>query len=153
MDLEIPVLARNIPGNAAIIKHKETGLLFSNPQVRKPHGSLGSFSIQACVCLDAWLFPLSSFPQILLFGAVLLPPLHLQFRELVLGVSLAECLSELLRATCCTGVWRFHDWILQEMLWMCQISLQVITGIGTCIRQTVAHQKRMSLKFQMTHFL
>ncbi|XP_048178686.1 glycosyltransferase 1 domain-containing protein 1 isoform X1 [Corvus hawaiiensis] len=32
MDLEIPVLARNIPGNAAIIKHKETGLLFSNPQ-------------------------------------------------------------------------------------------------------------------------
>ncbi|NWX13073.1 GL1D1 protein, partial [Aegotheles bennettii] len=32
MDLEIPVLARNIPGNAAIIKHKETGLLFSDPQ-------------------------------------------------------------------------------------------------------------------------
>ncbi|XP_041890844.1 glycosyltransferase 1 domain-containing protein 1 isoform X2 [Corvus kubaryi] len=35
MDLEIPVLARNIPGNAAIIKHKETGLLFSNPQEHK----------------------------------------------------------------------------------------------------------------------
>ncbi|NWS51376.1 GL1D1 protein, partial [Chunga burmeisteri] len=32
MDLDTPVLARNIPGNAAIIKHKETGLLFSNPQ-------------------------------------------------------------------------------------------------------------------------
>ncbi|XP_066055875.1 glycosyltransferase 1 domain-containing protein 1 isoform X2 [Chamaea fasciata] len=32
MDLDIPVLARNIPGNAAIIKHKETGLLFSTPQ-------------------------------------------------------------------------------------------------------------------------
>ncbi|NXX94156.1 GL1D1 protein, partial [Centropus bengalensis] len=32
MDLDIPVLARNIPGNAAIIKHKETGLLFSDPQ-------------------------------------------------------------------------------------------------------------------------
>ncbi|NXO45233.1 GL1D1 protein, partial [Locustella ochotensis] len=32
MDLDIPVLARNIPGNAAIIKHKETGLLFSSPQ-------------------------------------------------------------------------------------------------------------------------
>ncbi|KAF2982740.1 hypothetical protein EK904_008481, partial [Melospiza melodia maxima] len=32
MDLEVPVLARNIPGNAAIIKHKETGLLFSTPQ-------------------------------------------------------------------------------------------------------------------------
>lgn len=152
MDLEIPVLARNIPGNAAIIKHKETGLLFSNPQVRKPR--LLRFIFYTGLCLSGRLaFPLSSFPQILLFGAVLLPPLHLQFRELVLGVSLAECLSELLRATCCTGVWRFHDWILQEMLWMCQISLQVITGIGICIRQTVAHQKRMSLKFQMTHFL
>ncbi|XP_059719352.1 glycosyltransferase 1 domain-containing protein 1 isoform X2 [Haemorhous mexicanus] len=32
MDLEVPVLARNIPGNAAIIKHRETGLLFSTPQ-------------------------------------------------------------------------------------------------------------------------
>ncbi|NXP67520.1 GL1D1 protein, partial [Chloropsis cyanopogon] len=32
MDLDIPVLARNIRGNAAIIKHKETGLLFSTPQ-------------------------------------------------------------------------------------------------------------------------
>ncbi|XP_067162837.1 glycosyltransferase 1 domain-containing protein 1 isoform X2 [Apteryx mantelli] len=32
MDLDIPVLARNIPGNAAIIKHKDTGLLFSDPQ-------------------------------------------------------------------------------------------------------------------------
>ncbi|NXO76346.1 GL1D1 protein, partial [Sitta europaea] len=32
MDLGIPVLARNIPGNAAIIKHKDTGLLFSSPQ-------------------------------------------------------------------------------------------------------------------------
>ncbi|NXU47559.1 GL1D1 protein, partial [Turnix velox] len=32
MDLGIPVLARNIPGNATIIKHKETGLLFSDPQ-------------------------------------------------------------------------------------------------------------------------
>ncbi|NWX66476.1 GL1D1 protein, partial [Promerops cafer] len=32
MDLGIPVLARNIPGNAAIIKHKQTGLLFSTAQ-------------------------------------------------------------------------------------------------------------------------
>ncbi|KAI6076399.1 glycosyltransferase 1 domain-containing protein 1 [Aix galericulata] len=32
MDLDTPVLARNIPGNAAIIKHKDTGLLFSDPQ-------------------------------------------------------------------------------------------------------------------------
>ncbi|XP_068766790.1 glycosyltransferase 1 domain-containing protein 1 isoform X2 [Struthio camelus] len=32
MDLDIPVLARNIPGNTAIIKHTDTGLLFSDPQ-------------------------------------------------------------------------------------------------------------------------
>jgi len=38
MDLNIPVLARNIPGNAAIIKHKDTGLLFSDPQVTKQQG-------------------------------------------------------------------------------------------------------------------
>ncbi|XP_031792255.1 glycosyltransferase 1 domain-containing protein 1 isoform X2 [Piliocolobus tephrosceles] len=32
MDLEVPVLARNIPGNAAVVKHEVTGLLFSSPQ-------------------------------------------------------------------------------------------------------------------------
>ncbi|KAM3939937.1 glycosyltransferase 1 domain-containing protein 1 [Leptodactylus fuscus] len=32
MDLEVPVLARDIPGNAAIIQHEDTGLLFSNPK-------------------------------------------------------------------------------------------------------------------------
>ncbi|XP_040272172.1 glycosyltransferase 1 domain-containing protein 1 [Bufo bufo] len=32
MDLEIPVLARDIPGNAAIIRHEDTGLLFSKPE-------------------------------------------------------------------------------------------------------------------------
>ncbi|XP_075425349.1 glycosyltransferase 1 domain-containing protein 1 [Ascaphus truei] len=32
MDLEVPVLARNILGNTAIIKHEDTGLIFSNPQ-------------------------------------------------------------------------------------------------------------------------
>ncbi|XP_008591447.1 PREDICTED: glycosyltransferase 1 domain-containing protein 1, partial [Galeopterus variegatus] len=32
MDLEVPVLARNIPGNAAVVKHEVTGLLFSGPQ-------------------------------------------------------------------------------------------------------------------------
>uniref|UniRef100_H0XGH7 Glycosyltransferase 1 domain containing 1 n=1 Tax=Otolemur garnettii TaxID=30611 RepID=H0XGH7_OTOGA len=32
MDLEVPVLARNIPGNAAVVKHGVTGLLFSDPQ-------------------------------------------------------------------------------------------------------------------------
>ncbi|XP_073413173.1 glycosyltransferase 1 domain-containing protein 1 isoform X3 [Dendrobates tinctorius] len=32
MDLEVPVLARDIPGNAAIVRHGDTGLLFSNPK-------------------------------------------------------------------------------------------------------------------------
>ncbi|XP_069476230.1 glycosyltransferase 1 domain-containing protein 1 isoform X4 [Ambystoma mexicanum] len=32
MDLEVPVLARNIPGNSAVITHEDTGLLFSDPQ-------------------------------------------------------------------------------------------------------------------------
>ncbi|KAM6155792.1 glycosyltransferase 1 domain-containing protein 1 [Rhynchocyon petersi] len=32
MDLELLVLARNIPGNAAVVKHEATGLLFSDPQ-------------------------------------------------------------------------------------------------------------------------
>ncbi|KAL6049728.1 hypothetical protein STEG23_021241, partial [Scotinomys teguina] len=32
MDLEVPVLARNIPGNSAVVEHGVTGLLFSNPQ-------------------------------------------------------------------------------------------------------------------------
>ncbi|XP_077149388.1 glycosyltransferase 1 domain-containing protein 1 isoform X2 [Ranitomeya variabilis] len=32
MDLEVPVLARDIPGNAAIMRHGDTGLLFSNPK-------------------------------------------------------------------------------------------------------------------------
>ncbi|XP_060049278.1 glycosyltransferase 1 domain-containing protein 1 isoform X2 [Erinaceus europaeus] len=32
MNLEVPVLARNITGNAALVTHGVTGLLFSNPQ-------------------------------------------------------------------------------------------------------------------------
>uniref|UniRef100_A0A3B3VXP5 Glycosyltransferase 1 domain containing 1 n=1 Tax=Poecilia latipinna TaxID=48699 RepID=A0A3B3VXP5_9TELE len=32
MDLRVPVLARNIPGNASVVKHGVTGLLFSSPQ-------------------------------------------------------------------------------------------------------------------------
>ena len=35
MDLEVPVLARNIPGNSAVVKHEVTGLLFSDPQVKE----------------------------------------------------------------------------------------------------------------------
>nr|XP_048289645.1 glycosyltransferase 1 domain-containing protein 1 isoform X1 [Myodes glareolus] len=32
MDLEVPVLARNIPGNSAVVEHGVTGLLFTTPQ-------------------------------------------------------------------------------------------------------------------------
>ncbi|XP_029960470.1 glycosyltransferase 1 domain-containing protein 1 [Salarias fasciatus] len=32
MDLGVPVLARDIPGNAAVVEHEVTGLLFSSPQ-------------------------------------------------------------------------------------------------------------------------
>ncbi|XP_044051674.1 glycosyltransferase 1 domain-containing protein 1 isoform X1 [Siniperca chuatsi] len=32
MDLEVPVLARDIPGNAAVVQHDFTGLLYSSPQ-------------------------------------------------------------------------------------------------------------------------
>lgn len=32
MQLGVPVLARNIPGNAAIVQHEITGLLYSSPQ-------------------------------------------------------------------------------------------------------------------------
>lgn len=35
MDLGVPVLARHIPGNAAVVTHEVTGLLFSDPQVRR----------------------------------------------------------------------------------------------------------------------
>lgn len=52
MDLEVPVLARNIPGNAAVVQHGVTGLLFSDPQVA------GSFPgplvgmVCLCICLS-----------------------------------------------------------------------------------------------------
>ncbi|XP_069380215.1 glycosyltransferase 1 domain-containing protein 1 isoform X1 [Paralichthys olivaceus] len=32
MDLGVPVLARDIPGNSAVVQHKFTGLLYSSPQ-------------------------------------------------------------------------------------------------------------------------
>nr|XP_045011626.1 glycosyltransferase 1 domain-containing protein 1 isoform X3 [Jaculus jaculus] len=35
MDLEVPVLARNIPGNAAVVEHGVTGLLFTDPEDRQ----------------------------------------------------------------------------------------------------------------------
>uniref|UniRef100_A0A4W5P1Z5 Glycosyltransferase 1 domain containing 1 n=1 Tax=Hucho hucho TaxID=62062 RepID=A0A4W5P1Z5_9TELE len=32
MDLEVPVVARDIPGNTAVVQHEVTGLLYSSPQ-------------------------------------------------------------------------------------------------------------------------
>jgi hypothetical protein len=34
MHLEVPVVARDIPGNAAVVQHEVTGLLYSSPQVQ-----------------------------------------------------------------------------------------------------------------------
>lgn len=34
MDLSVPVLARDIPGNAAVVRHEHSGLLYSSPEVR-----------------------------------------------------------------------------------------------------------------------
>ena len=34
MLLNVPVIVRDIDGNNEIVKHKETGLLFSNPEVQ-----------------------------------------------------------------------------------------------------------------------
>lgn len=110
MDLDIPVLARNIPGNAAIITHKETGLLFSNPQVRKqqilisPFPSRGWVHFPLCACV--WKLGFSSaqfFSEILLQSWVSawgcwssrVPTLALQFTRRLLGVSLAECFCSL----------------------------------------------------------
>ena len=44
MDLEVPVLARNIPGNSAVVKHEVTGLLFSDPQVKESDFSVFTWS-------------------------------------------------------------------------------------------------------------
>lgn len=32
MALGVPILARNIPGNSAVIKHRETGILYNSPE-------------------------------------------------------------------------------------------------------------------------
>ncbi|KAK7829273.1 hypothetical protein U0070_012744 [Myodes glareolus] len=45
MDLEVPVLARNIPGNSAVVEHGVTGLLFTTPQAQR---SVESFGTQVC---------------------------------------------------------------------------------------------------------
>ncbi|XP_053525727.1 glycosyltransferase 1 domain-containing protein 1 isoform X9 [Artibeus jamaicensis] len=46
MELEVPVLARNIPGNAAVVRHGATGLLFSDPQ-----GTFSPKTQSCCKCL------------------------------------------------------------------------------------------------------
>lgn len=54
MDLEVPVLARDIPGNAAVVQHEVTGLLYSSPQVHndKPIQSPNAFTV---LCTEALL--------------------------------------------------------------------------------------------------
>ncbi|XP_068559297.1 glycosyltransferase 1 domain-containing protein 1 isoform X3 [Cebidichthys violaceus] len=42
MDLGVPVLARDIPGNAAVVHHEFTGLLYSSPQMFPQVLGLGS---------------------------------------------------------------------------------------------------------------
>ena len=42
MKLGVPVLARNIPGNSAVIQHGESGLLFDTPQVRHVNQRIAS---------------------------------------------------------------------------------------------------------------
>lgn len=54
MDLGVPVLARDIPGNAAVVQHEVTGLLYSSPQVHndKLITSLNAFN---ALCTDVLL--------------------------------------------------------------------------------------------------
>ena len=47
MKLGVPVLARNIPGNSAVIQHGESGLLFDTPQVRH-------VTQTNCLCCDRY---------------------------------------------------------------------------------------------------
>ncbi|XP_073532240.1 glycosyltransferase 1 domain-containing protein 1 isoform X2 [Phyllobates terribilis] len=48
MDLEVPVLARDIPGNAAIMRHGDTGLLFTNPKHIFKKENLASYRGTTC---------------------------------------------------------------------------------------------------------
>ncbi|EPQ20291.1 Glycosyltransferase 1 domain-containing protein 1 [Myotis brandtii] len=52
MDLEVPVLARNIPGNAAVVQHGVTGLLFSDPQVAGSFPGPWVGMVCLCICLS-----------------------------------------------------------------------------------------------------
>ncbi|KAL0979475.1 hypothetical protein UPYG_G00185570 [Umbra pygmaea] len=51
MDLELPVVARDIPGNAALVQHEVTGLLYTSPQefVRMSQRLLVDRELRACL--------------------------------------------------------------------------------------------------------
>lgn len=145
MDLDIPVLARNIPGNAAIIKHKETGLLFSTPQVRQPQILRLIFCHSLLSVCTIGVF-LSESAQILLSGAACaVQGARPRCQPCWIFVGAAH--SHLLL----WGLKVPQTKTLQEMLWMCQISLRGGAEIGAGVRQAVAHQK--SPEFQLTHLL
>lgn len=58
MDLGVPVLARDIPGNAAIVQHEFTGLLYSSPQefVRQSQRLLSDHELRERVVRNGKLY-------------------------------------------------------------------------------------------------
>lgn len=55
MDLEVPVLARDIPGNAAVVQHEMTGLLYSSPQVHDDKVIKSPNVFSSAFCTDVLL--------------------------------------------------------------------------------------------------
>ncbi|XP_033947181.1 glycosyltransferase 1 domain-containing protein 1 isoform X2 [Pseudochaenichthys georgianus] len=58
MDLGVPVLARDIPGNAAVVQHEFTGLLYSSPQefVHQSHRLLSDHELRVRVVRNGKLY-------------------------------------------------------------------------------------------------
>ncbi|XP_034068625.1 glycosyltransferase 1 domain-containing protein 1 isoform X3 [Gymnodraco acuticeps] len=58
MDLGVPVLARDIPGNAAVVQHEFTGLLYSSPQefVHQSHRLLSDHELRERVVRNGKLY-------------------------------------------------------------------------------------------------
>lgn len=58
MDLGVPVLARDIPGNAAVVQHEFTGLLYSSPQefVHQSHRLLSDHKLRERVVRNGKLY-------------------------------------------------------------------------------------------------
>ncbi|XP_033974041.1 glycosyltransferase 1 domain-containing protein 1 isoform X2 [Trematomus bernacchii] len=58
MDLGVPVLARDIPGNAAVVQHEFTGLLYSSPQefVNQSHRLLSDHELRERVVRNGKLY-------------------------------------------------------------------------------------------------